>query len=210
MEEDPMTIRIAGLALLCASLAARAEDLRQVETHPPERDQVLIEGQVEHGGYGGPRISFGRTAGHDAINVGGEAGWIINRRFIVGAAGYGLVTDQPGPGAWAATDNLTVGYGGMMLGYTLLPEKLVHPTITALVGAGGLGLREHGTHDKTDLGDAFFVLEPTATVELNVAAHFRFGVAVSYRWVRGVETAGITNSDLSGVFGSMIVKFGKF
>jgi hypothetical protein len=47
-------------------------------------------------------------------------------------------------------------------------------------------------------------------VEVNVATHFRFGVAVSYRWFRGVETEGITNSDLSGVFGSMVLKFGKF
>jgi len=28
--------------------------------------------------------------------------------------------------------------------------------------------------------------------------------------VRGVETDGLSNSDLSGLFGSMVLKFGKF
>lgn len=205
-----MATRIAILVLISAAFAARADGFRQISTQPQERDQQLIEGETEHGGYGGPRLAYGRVAGHDALQVGGEGGWIINRRFIVGGAGTGLVTNQPAPGTLASTDNLTFGYGGAMLGYTLLPEKLVHATFTALVGAGGLGARARGSNDTTDLSDSFFVFEPTATLDVNVARHFRLGMAISYRWVRGVDTAGIGNADLSGVFGSMILKFGKF
>ena len=206
-----MPTRIAILVLISAAFAARADGLRQISTPPPEpRDQNLIDGEVEHGGYGGPRVAYGRVQGHDALQVGGEGGWIINRRFIIGGAGCGLVTNQPAPGTWAATDNLTFGYGGVMLGYTLLPEKLVHATFTALVGAGGLGTRARGSNAATDLADSFFVFEPTATIDVNVARFFRWGVAVSYRFVSGVETPGISSADLNGVFGSMILKFGKF
>jgi hypothetical protein len=207
-----MAARLTILALISASFATRADGFRQISTETPERqaDETLVEGKTEHGGYGGPRVAYGRIAGHDAVQVGAEGGWIVNRRFILGGAGYGLATNQPAPGTWAATDNLTFGYGGALIGYTLLPEKLVHATFTALVGAGGLGTRALGSNAATDLADSFFVFEPAATIDVNVARHFRLGVAVSYRWVSGVETTGITNSEMSGVFGSMILKFGKF
>ncbi len=45
-----------------------------------------------------------------------EGGWIVNHQSILGGAGYGLVTDQPAPGMFADTDQLTMGYGGVLLG----------------------------------------------------------------------------------------------
>ena len=54
------------------------------------------------------------------------------------------------------------------------------------------------------------MLEPAATMELNVIRNVRAGLGISYRWVRGVDTDGLTNGDLSGVTGSMVLKFGKF
>jgi len=211
--------RIAALLspVVLVAGSARAElpvsrALEQVVTAPApgERSETLIEGSVEHGGYGGPRVSFGRVAGHDAVHVGGEGGWIVNHRFILGGAGYGLVTDQPAPGALSATDDLKMGYGGVLVGYTLLPQRVLHATFTALVGAGGLTTENRTSHSGSDHSDSFFVLEPAATIELNVVQHFHAGIALSYRWVRGVETDGLSNSDLSGLFGSMVLKFGKF
>lgn len=201
-------MRVA-LFLLAAAAAARAEDLRQIQT-AVEPEQTLMSGEVTHGGYGGPRVAYGRVASKDAVFVGGEGGWIVNHQFIIGGAGYGLATQQAAPGEFAATDDLSFGYGGFMLGYTLFSDKLVHGTLTALVGAGGVGSHRRGSGDASSLQDAVFVLEPAATFELNVARFFRTGLAVSYRWVRGVESAGITNADLSGVMGSLILKFGKF
>jgi hypothetical protein len=104
-----------------------------------------------------------------------------------------------------------MGYGGVMLGYTLLPHQLLHATFTGLVGGGGLGARLRMNRDSNiDLADAFFVFEPMLTVDLNVARHFRLGASLSYRLVRGVQTDGLSNADLSGLFGSMVFKFGKF
>jgi len=202
----------AAFFFLTAARAAADAPFRQVATAAPEQQQpeVLLGDPIVHGGYGGPRVAFGRVAAREAVIVGGEGGWIVNHRFILGGAGYGLVTNQPAPGVYSATEDLTMGYGGCLIGYTLMPQRLVHATFTALIGAGGLGTKGRMHGGNSDLGDTFFVLEPTATVELNVARHFRVGVAASYRWVRGVETEGMKNGDLSGLFGSMVLKFGKF
>ena len=201
----------AAMFVFAAAIAARAEDFRQIQTSAPaEPEETLMSGEVTHGGYGGPRVAYGRVAGKDAVFVGGEGGWIVNHQFIIGGGGYGLATQQAAPGEFAATDDLSFGYGGFMLGYTLFSDKLFHGTLTALVGAGGIGSHRRGSGDASSLQDAIFVLEPAATFELNVARFFRTGLAVSYRWVRGVESAGIGNADLSGVMGSLVLKFGKF
>ena len=204
-----MSKLLSMFALVAVAGAARAEPFRQISTQA-ETDETLLSGDIVHGGYGGPRIAYGTIAGKDALFVGGEGGWIINHQFIIGGAGYGLVTQQRAPGDYGTTDDLSFGYGGFMLGYTFLSDKVVHGTFTTLVGAGGIG--SHGRNDMrgSNLQDAVFVLEPTATIDLNVVKHFRTGFAVSYRWVRGVQTAGITNADLSGVTGSLVLKFGKF
>ena len=201
--------RLSMFVLLVAS-AAGAEPLRQVATPAPDKPETLFNGDVSHGGYGGPRVAYGRVASRDALFVGGEGGWIINHSFIVGGAGYGLVTQQPMPGDLGTTDDLTFGYGGFMLGYTLFPEKLVHGTLTVLVGAGGISSRSRLTSNQGNVQDAVFVVEPTATFELNMVQFMRSGVAVSYRWVSSVDTPGLSNSDFTGVLGSFVIKFGKF
>ncbi|MGZ6144377.1 MAG: hypothetical protein ACXWLM_13630 [Myxococcales bacterium] len=208
--------RMFVLILIAFAGAARAEGpLHQLSSPPPpppsvETADTLIEGNVTNGGYLAPRIAYGQVAGRDAVFVGGEGGWIINHSFILGCAGSGLVTQQRAPGDYGITDDLSFGYGGVMLGYTFLPARLVHGTFTTVVGAGGIGSHRRSSTHASDLQDAVFVLEPTATFELNMVQHVRAGVAISYRWVRGVETAGLSNSDLSGVLGSLVVKFGKF
>jgi hypothetical protein len=200
---------IAMFALVAVAGSARADTFKQIATKA-DADDTLLSGDIVHGGYGGPRVAYGSVAGHDAVFVGAEGGWIVNHQFILGCAGYGLVTQQRAPGDYGLTDDLSFGYGGVMLGYTFLSEKVVHGTFTTLVGAGGVGSHRRSGTEASDLQDAVFVLEPTATIDLNVVKNFRTGFAVSYRWVRGVQAAGLTNADLSGVTGSLVLKFGKF
>jgi len=189
--------------LLCGALAGTA-------AAAPERDETVLGGEIEHGGYGGPRIGYTRIAGNDAMLVGGEGGWILNHHFIIGGAGFGLVTQQPAPGALATTDDLSLGYGGLLVGYTVRPHHLVHGTFGVLVGGGGVGSHARAGGASRAGNDAFFVLEPNATMEVNLVEHVRAGLGLSLRLVRGIDTDGLSNGDLSGVTGSMIVKFGKF
>ena len=203
--------RLMILFALVTAGAAAAEPYRQVTTSAPDQPETLFTGDVSHGGYGAARVGYGRIAGKDAVIVSGEGGWIINHSFIIGAAGYALATQQAMPGDLGVTDNLAFGYGGAMLGYTLLPEKLVHATLTVLVGAGGIGSYARVNLDHgSSVADAVFVLEPTLTVDLNMVKFMRTGLAVSYRYVSGVDAPNLSNADFSGFTGSFVMKFGKF
>jgi len=215
-----MRTRTLTLMLLSCALAMRNAAAEPAADHccgpwssggeSSSRDETLVDSHIDHGGYGGPRIGYTRIAGSDAMWVGGEGGWIINHHIIIGGAGYGLVTQQPAPGALAATDDLSLGYGGLLLKYTVLPHHLVHATFGTLIGAGGVGSHPRSGGDSRGGADSFFVLEPDAAVELNVVEHVRAGLALSYRWVTGVQKAGLGNGDLSGFTSSLVLKFGKF
>lgn len=58
------------------------------------QEQTLIgSGEIENGGFGGPVVKVTSINGESAVFVGGRGGWIINHTFVLGGAGYGLVTN---------------------------------------------------------------------------------------------------------------------
>jgi hypothetical protein len=210
-----------------------------------EQDTLLGGGgKIDSGGYGGPMLRFGRVAGRDAVFVGGKGGWIINHQFLIGGAGVGLA-NQPAAPAWVNDPtnnglNLEMGYGGFLMEYFIAPKKVVHGTLSALVGGGSVGVREEnmGNHmgycrdrgtDRGGMGcatnndwyglqDSFFIFEPEVGLEMNVADFFRVNAGVTYRVITGVNgdiwnvggTRSLQNKDVRGLSGSLTFKFGSF
>lgn len=174
--------------------------------------ETLLEGDLRHGGFGGPVVKFTEINDKLGVFVGGRGGWIINGSFVVGGGGYGLanpgnfdhIMDSPGnPGS------LEMGYGGLELMYVLRPDELVHFSLGILLGAGGLAWSPEG-QSGNEADDAFFVVEPELDVVLNVAEFFRAGLGVSYRFARDVELFDLRDGDISGVTGLVTLKFGRF
>jgi hypothetical protein len=153
--------------------------------------------------------------------VGGRGGWIINSSFSIGGGGYGLVTSPKINDYPTFYDDssayLRVGWGGLFLEYINSSNKLIHFTVNALVGAGGASYTR-SFHDGMNWDNSgwvyestlFLVVEPGATVDLNVAKFFRISLGASYRFVSGVELSRTANKDLSGPSANLAFKFGKF
>jgi len=180
------------------------------------QQKTLFDGPMDFGGYGGPVVrvgEFNKTAG---LLVGGAGAFLIDHRVHVGLAGYGLTTVVEPNIAGGDSMRLNMGYGGGTLGYTFMPDEVVHFDVNVLVGAGGLDYVRQSTYwgaeDHRDFGvsDAFFVTEPSIGAEVNVARNVRLRLDASYRYVNGVETAGMTDKDLSGFNGGLTLKFGSF
>ncbi|MBS4000680.1 MAG: hypothetical protein KGZ71_09375, partial [Desulfobulbaceae bacterium] len=49
---------------------------------------------VTWGGFGAPEFKFSEVNGDFALYIGGRGGVIINNSFIIGLAGYGVVTSH--------------------------------------------------------------------------------------------------------------------
>ncbi|QNL21634.1 hypothetical protein HZR84_06685 [Hyphobacterium sp. CCMP332] len=168
---------------------------------------------------------------NDEINLllGGQAAVIFNEHAYIGVAGYGLSTREKFNGIDARLpendpnrdiriDMSGFGYGGLLFGYTVSPNSLIHIDIPVLIGAGGVDL----TDDNITISDndftlkpsiessAFFVAEPGLNIEINMARFFKLGLGGGYRYIYGTDLQNLQDSDLSGWTANVSMKFGKF
>lgn len=185
-----------------------------VSTLSAQEETLLSQGEIEHGGFGGPVIKFTQIKDNFGLLVGGRGGWIINHSFSIGGGGYGLVNQVNG--TLFHKDDLmflNFGYGGFEMEYIADWDKLVHFTFYLLIGGGAVSQRVDWKHDWDDLdknADVFFVAEPIANIELNIVNFFRVNLGAGYRFVSGVTNDNLKNSDFGGPTVSLTFKFGKF
>ena len=181
--------------------------------------QTLVSGDFYLSGFGAPELKIGRMNDDLAVMIGGRGGFIFNHQLVLGGGGYGLVNDVPVEITPDSTRYLNFGYGGLLLGYVIAPNKLVHFDVNTLIAAGGLGFRdaifkewddEYGDFDVDPNTDAVLVLEPTLNLILNVTSWMRLGVGASYRYVYGLDNPYISDLDMSGGTLTFSLKFGMF
>jgi len=184
------------------------------------QEATLFDGKIDNGGFGGVIVAGTTIDSKAALLVGGGGGWIINHTFVIGGAGMGLANDIEANYIDSTNDHLmlNMGYGGVMLGYILNSDDIVHFTGGFLVGGGGISFREGNWYDHEfdyNYGsrygnDVFLVVEPQVNVELNITKWFRVTGGASYRFISGVDFHGLTDKDLAGPSGVVMFKFGKF
>ncbi len=189
---------IAAAVLVAAPLALSAQQEETLTGNAP----------LESGGFGAPVFKLTQIHGGLAGMSGGRGGWIINHRFVVGGAGYGL---QPGIHTGYTSSglrpDLQMGYGGLDLGYVDRSNRIVHMSGDVLVGAGAVSYQDHMDGAPSS---QFTVVEPAVDLELNVSRWFRIAAGGSYRFISGVSIPDVSASDLRGVAGTLAFKFGKF
>ncbi|MCF7805617.1 MAG: hypothetical protein K9N46_16675 [Candidatus Marinimicrobia bacterium] len=176
-----------------------------------QNQQTLLQGDIDHGGYGGPVLKAVQIDGSTEMMVGGRGGWIINHTFVLGGGGYGLASNHP-----AGEDSLLeLGYGGLYCMVILQSDEMIHVTAGSMFGAGGIDRRpdledwEDYDHNNND-GNPFWVIEPEVNLELNVTNFFRIGAGVSYRYVKAMDGFDTMGIELSGYAANLEFKFGGF
>ena len=186
------------------------------------------EGRIS-GAFGGFDMKVSPVRDNLNLLLGGQGGVIFNRHLYLGVAGYGMSTrerfdgldsrlPETAPNRDIRIDMTGFGYGGLLFGYTIAPNNLVHIDIPVVIGAGGVDLSD----DNITLSDddftlkpsiessAFFVAEPGFNIELNMARFFRLGIGGGYRYIYGTDLENLTDNDLSGWTANVSLKFGKF
>lgn len=194
----------------------------------PDEDQAqvktLFSRKATITGFGTFDMKLAEVLDQTSLWVGLSGGVILDHRVIVGLGGYGLTSkiqyQQPETGQLL---DLTGGYGGLILGFNVAYQEVVHLTFPVLIGAGGLDATNDVTFSPDNNPDIiippngfrvdatnFFVLEPGILLELNLTTWFRFGLGGQYRFVQGINLDGVTNDDLRSWVATCSLKFGKF
>lgn len=173
------------------------------------------------GGYLAPEIKISNVYEDMSMFIGGKVGFTFNDKFSIGMAGYGLVnnSDFVLKGYPDADDEILatigMGYGGLLLEYTIFTNKVMHFTIPVVVGAGGISLYEDNgdwlNNEWNEIeNSAAFVVEPGVTVELNLFKFFRVDLGASYRYVSGTSLDFLDDEDLTDLSFNATFKFGFF
>lgn len=180
--------------------------------------------EIRTGGYGAFEIKCSQLDGEFmSLLLGGRGGVIINNVLSIGGAGYGfLPTKKIKCPIYGHEDEKntfwTGGYGGLFFEYINSSNNLVHFTINTLIGAGGITYLTHNNFNKYNNEhpvSVVFVLEPGATIELNIFKTFRLDLGVSYRYSPNFEfkfDRPNENFDITfnGLSISLVFKFGNF
>ena len=217
------TLRTLLLATTCTCLHAASAQRDSSAIH------TMFGGDrpVKHSGWGGPSAAYTRILDQDALLVGFKAGWLINHRFSMGLAGYGLVTEVNNPAydtylqqsgqIILQPGQFEMGYGGLLLEPIIAYKSPVHVSLPVLIGAGGCTYQRvtpptlwSDSLSYVDDSQAFFVVEPGIDVELNVTRYLRLGLGGSYRLTSDMELPATAKDALHGFNAALTVKVGVF
>ena len=211
---------IFGMSILCFAASAQ----QYIDTYDPKDDKVksLLGKGNDLNGFGAMDLKIGDFMNERSLLVGAYGGFIINRRYLFGLAGYGLVTNVefegeiPNQGTQKPL-NLHGGYGGVLVGFTVAPRELIHLSVPILFGAGAFEVSDNdffvnnpADSEFTVESSVFFVVEPGLELEFNITKYFRIGAGATYRYITGTELLNVEDEEVSGFTGMISFRFGRF
>jgi hypothetical protein len=171
--------------------------------------QTLFTYDANITGYGSWDNKFTQLAGQDALIIGAHGGVIFNSYFSFGLGAYGSATTVDIAGTNPETSlDLSMGYTGLMMGFNVMPRKVVHFSIPLFVGVGNLELEHNNAFVENS---AFLLFEPGLQLEVNVVQFMKIGLGGGYRMVHGINLRNpVTDEDLTYWTGNFSLIFGKF
>ncbi|NLA23912.1 MAG: hypothetical protein GX879_02995 [Bacteroidales bacterium] len=160
-------------------------------------------------GFGGPMLSMGAINGNFAAFLGGSGGLLI-KDFSVGAFVLWQTTQITD---WNKPENyFNTMCGGIMLGYSFLCDKTVHPVVELLAGLGSMNsfLRSSYAVNRADKSQIYGII-PRLGAEFNLGNYVRIGLGIEYRYFGFMKhNDNFSSSDISSPSGYIVLKLGEF
>ena len=200
-------ILIIGIIIGLATLSFAQDQIDEIQKK--DQMQTLFGFESKITGYGSLDTKFTRLNDKDAVIVGGHGGVIFNSYFYFGLGAYGLVTTNQFPGSSPEESlDMQMGYTGLMMGFNVMPKKVIHFSVPLFLGVGNLELEHNNIFVENS---AFLLFEPGVQLEVNVVQFMKIGLGVGYRMVHGTNLRNeLTDDDLSYWSGNFSLVFGKF
>jgi hypothetical protein len=197
---------------------------RYMDTNDPKDEEVksLLSQKNDLNAFGAADLKVGDFKGERGLLVGAYGGFVINRRYLFGVAGYGLVTNVEFEGLVPGdteTKNLNLhgGYGGILIGGMIAHKELIHISIPIVLGAGSFEVVDKdffinnlADSEFTIENTVYFVAEPGIELEFNITKYFRLGAGATYRYISGTELENVRDEDVSGATAMISFRFGRF
>ena len=209
---------IVGAALLsCVGLFAQEDQSSQNKRY--EQSTLLPEGGRPTGVFIAPGARISEVNDQTSVFAGGQLAMVLGHQFNVGIAVYAMLSEtesELNSISFFPPKYLEMGYAGMLLEPVFFDRSVVHLTIPTIVGIGAgstnyYRIWEEGYYDYSGhRSDVFFVVEPGANVEVNIARPLRLYAGGSYRFVVESDLYPDSDQSLSGFSINFGLKLGWF
>ncbi len=196
-----------GIMVGFTSLVLAQKELSGREKN--DQMQTLFSFDSRITGYGSIDSKFTTLNDKEAVFVGAHGGVIFNSYFYFGLGAYGLVTSsQVSTSLPGESFDMHMGYTGMMMGFNIMPKKVIHFSVPLFLGVGNLQLEQNDVFVENS---AFLLFEPGLQLELNVVHFMKIGMGAGYRMVHGTNLRNeIADENLSYWSGQFSIVLGKF
>lgn len=153
-----------------------------------------------------------------ALVLGGKINGEFNGKVMVGlsfkskiSALYYSEPKQAAPNTQQKM-SLGYGYGGLYLGYVVLPQKRVHFNISNLFGLGRIKQYEYygsGSRNKIN-ATTCFVLEPMFNIVVNANKKLRIETGIGARMISAQKLVYLKAANLDGLIIQLCFKLGQY
>jgi len=205
---SPRTSVALGLVIVLSAFAAAAANAQESAADTAQDSGAATAPQPS----GRPSIDFflqpearvSRVGGGTAVASGFNTGWVINRKLILGGASfstnYGV---EPTVATLDGDRKADFKYRGGLIGWKFNHSPTVQTSITSVIGRGSL---QASYDDRAMMADKFWVLEPTANVNVRAHRWATLSAGIGYRFVSGGQFRGVERADVS----SPTARFGVY
>ena len=151
------------------------------------------------GAWGGTVAGLSKVGDGFTPTAGGYGILEFDKQYLIGWGGFSM-------NDLVEFDNQSLDYDldyhGLIIGYTPGAFNVIHPRVMGLIGSGEATVE--GKSDRTP------VLQLEGGAEFNIFKWFRVSTNGGYRFLLDIDSpqAGISSSDLSGIYGELKFQFG--
>ncbi len=156
------------------------------------------------------RFELGYTEidGNGGMLGGVTVGGLLNDKLAVGVSGRTVLdtieTESP---FLEDIENTDFWYAGFYTEYVFNPQDLAYFSIDLTIGGGDLSVNRVAGDEESS---TFFVMEPGVNGMVNVTETFMLGLGVRYRLVMNTDSEELDDGDLSGIVGTVFMRFTEF
>ena len=184
-------LTLVGIALVAASVTAAPT-------------QALIENNNDWSFWVKPEVKLTQLGGQWGTMPGFQMGPALGHTLYFGLAGYALVNNVNASDQYQNLKAFDFWDAGVSVDWTLFHTSLVHGSVGCFLGYGQL--RADSLLTGPDTAD-LFVADPGINLMLNLTTSLELGLGGSYRIVNGSNFQDLSNSDLSGLTGSVFLRW---
>lgn len=163
-----------------------------------QREETIIGdgGWGFSGAWGGWNYNLGSFSKDASRYNGGLWALEFGKRFYVGGLHYNINNQLI-----SGNNRFSLRSNNLLLGFTPMSYRPFHPIISVAVGGGKLNATGESE-------DPILTVQPAVGLEMNVTRWCHIDAQVGYRVVSDADFTKFKNSDFSGVYGQVNLKFG--